>query len=85
MCCHAVGALVHHSIGWWNVEVDNDNYLGCTGFRVGEYLNPYITAGLMYVLPCTYSVFAVWVQSLCIHRALMVGMFVCMMVLHGAW
>lgn len=37
-CNDCAGTLVHHTIGWWNVEVDiSGGYEGCTTYRIGEF------------------------------------------------
>lgn len=33
----AAGTLVHHTIGWWDVKLNNP-YKGCSHYRVGETL-----------------------------------------------
>ncbi len=35
-CNDCAGTLLHHTIGWWNVQVTG-SYEGCSVYRIGEF------------------------------------------------
>ncbi len=38
-CNDCAGTLLHHTIGWWNVQVTG-SYEGCSVYRIGEFATP---------------------------------------------
>ena len=38
-CNDCAGTLLHHTIGWWNVQVTG-SYEGCSVYRIGELATP---------------------------------------------
>ena len=41
-CNDCAGTLLHHTIGWWNVQVSG-SYEGCSVYRIGEFATPLLT------------------------------------------